>query len=242
MTPVGTLVLVRHGQASSLTVGDYDNLSPLGIRQSRLLGDHWAARRRQFDHVYVGPRKRHAQTHAEVVAAYAAYDLSLPDPQPLAALDEHHGMLVVREAIPELARKDAELAAMVEGIARGDAGGGEFLRVFRRVMRAWADGAVAEREDGPESFRAFRERVREGVRTMVAEAEQGQRIVAFTSGGAMAAAVCDALGVDDARAMDLSFAIRNAALCELRYSGARVSLSVFNATPHLDDDALLSMV
>ena len=240
---MGTLVLVRHGQASSLTVGDYDQLSPLGTRQSRLLGDYWAARRRQFDHVYVGPRKRHAQTHAEVAAAYAARELTLPTAQPIDALDEHHGMLVVREAIPELARKDAELAAMVESIARGDASGAEFLRVFRRVMRAWAEGAVPQRDDGPEGFPAFRARVREGVREMISRAQHGQRIAAFTSGGAMAAAVCDALGIDDARAMDLSFAIRNASVCELRYSGERASLSVFNATPHLDDDdALLTMV
>ena len=239
---MGTLVLVRHGQASSLTVGDYDQLSALGTRQSRELGEYWAARARVFDHVYVGPRKRHAQTHAEVAAAYAARTLALPAPRYLDALDEHHGMLVVREAIPELARKDAELAAMVERIARGDADGAEFLRVFRRVMRAWADGAVPQRDDGPESFHAFRVRVREGVREMIVGAQHGQRIAAFTSAGAIAAAVCDALGIDDARAMDLSFAIRNASVCELRYSGERASLSVFNATPHLDDDALLTMV
>ena len=239
---MATLVLVRHGQASSLTKGDYDRLSPLGTRQARLLGEHWAARLRHFDRAYVGPRRRHAQTYAEVVAAYEAHERSLPAPQPLDALDEHHGILVVREVLPELARDDAELAAMVERVARGEAVGGEFLRVFRRVMRAWADGSLPARDDGPESFPAFRARVREGVRLMLAEAKRGQRIVAFTSGGVMAAAVCDALGVDDGRAMDLSFAIRNAAVCELRVAHDRASLSVFNATPHLDDDALLTMV
>ncbi len=239
---MGTLVLVRHGQASSLTKGDYDQLSPLGTRQARLLGDYWAARARRFDHVYVGPRRRHAQTHAEVVAAYAAHELALPAPQPLDALDEHHGITVVSEAIPALAQKDLELAAMVERIARGDAPTDEFLRVFRRVMHAWAQGEVPERAGGPEAFHAFRARVRGGVRAMLSGAQQGQRIAAFTSGGTMAAAVSDALGLDDARAMDLSFAIRNASTCELRFSGERASLSVFNATPHLDDDALLTMV
>lgn len=239
---MGTLVLVRHGQASSLTKGDYDQLSPLGTRQARLLGDYWAARARHFDHVFVGPRKRHAQTHAEVVAAYAAYDLALPAPQPLDALDEHHGITVVSEAIPALAQTDLELAAMVERIARGDAPTNEFLRVFRRVMHAWARGEVPERAGGPEAFHAFRARVRDGVRTMLGRAQEGQRIAAFTSGGTMAAAVSDALGLDDARAMDLSFAIRNASTCELRFSDEGASLSVFNATPHLDDEALLTMV
>ncbi len=239
---MGTLVLVRHGQASSLTVGDYDQLSPLGTQQAQLLGAHWAARSRGFDHVYVGPRRRHAQTHAEVAAAYASRGVPWPAPQPLDALDEHHGMVVVREAVPALAARDAELAGWVESLARGEAGDAVLLRIFRRAMRAWAGGEVPERDDGPESFRAFRARVRGGVRAMLAGAQQGQRIAAFTSGGTAAAAVCDALDIDDARAMDLSFAIRNASYCELRYTGERASLSVFNATPHLDDEALLTMV
>jgi broad specificity phosphatase PhoE len=239
---MGTLVLVRHGQASSLRKGDYDQLSPLGTQQAQRLGAHWAARARAFDHVFVGPRRRHVQTHAEVAAAYAAQSLSWPVAQPLDALDEHHGMQVVPEAMPLLAARDAELAGWVASLARGDADDATLLRVFRRAMRAWAGGEVPEREGGPESFAAFRARVRGGVRTMLAAAQEGQRIAAFTSGGTSAAAVCDALGLDDARAMDLSFAIRNAALCELRFSGGRVSLSVFNATPHLDDEALITMV
>ena len=34
------LFLVRHGQASFLS-DDYDRLSPLGLEQSRRLGQHW---------------------------------------------------------------------------------------------------------------------------------------------------------------------------------------------------------
>ena len=36
------IVLVRHGQAS-FWAAEYDQLSPLGIEQSRLLGEHWGA-------------------------------------------------------------------------------------------------------------------------------------------------------------------------------------------------------
>ena len=50
---MGTLYLVRHGQAS-FGSDDYDRLSPLGQRQSLRLGEHWRAHGLHFDAVYTG--------------------------------------------------------------------------------------------------------------------------------------------------------------------------------------------
>jgi broad specificity phosphatase PhoE len=239
------LVLVRHGQASSLVRGDYDQLSPLGVRQARLLGEHWAARGVRFDHVFVGPRRRHAQTHAEVAAAYRDAGVPLPEPVQLPHLDEHHGMAVVAHHMPELTRCDPEVAEVVEALARGDAGRmRDFLRVFRRVLRAWADGRLRSPDGGPEDWGPFRSRVREGVRAMAAHAGAAQRVVAFTSGGTTAAVVCDALGIDDGRAMDLSFEVRNASVTELRLAAdGAVALHTFNVLGHLEhDDGLVTFL
>jgi broad specificity phosphatase PhoE len=235
------LVLVRHGQASSPVSGDYDQLSSLGVRQARLLGEHLSARGVRFDHVFVGPRRRHAQTHAEVAAAYRDAGTPLPDPVVLPHLDEHHGMAVVAHHMPELTRRDPEVAEVVEALARGDTMRmRDFLRVFRRVLRAWADGELRAPEGGPEDWEPFRRRVREGVRAMAARASRGDRILAFTSGGTTAAAVCDALGIDDGRAMDLSFEIHNASLSELRLaSDGTTTMRAFNVLGHLDHDESL---
>src|SRR6185436_3297349 len=48
------LFLVRHGQAS-FDRDDYDQLSPQGVEQARLLGIHWTELNLIFDHIYVGP-------------------------------------------------------------------------------------------------------------------------------------------------------------------------------------------
>jgi broad specificity phosphatase PhoE len=58
---MGTLYLVRHGQAS-FGAADYDNLSPLGCRQSQRLGEYFAHKGLHFEAVITGTLKRHAQT------------------------------------------------------------------------------------------------------------------------------------------------------------------------------------
>jgi broad specificity phosphatase PhoE len=54
---MSVLTLVRHGQAS-LFADNYDELSELGRKQARHLGEFWARRRIDFDEVYCGPRMR----------------------------------------------------------------------------------------------------------------------------------------------------------------------------------------
>ena len=58
---MSVVLLVRHGQAS-FGKADYDNLSELGERQSRVLGRALAARGIQPDLLVTGAMKRHRQT------------------------------------------------------------------------------------------------------------------------------------------------------------------------------------
>ena len=82
------LFLVRHAQAS-FHGDDYDQLSERGMEQSRRLGIHWAELSLSFDHVYVGPRRRHRQTLDAVAAVYRERGLNWPEPVELPELDEH---------------------------------------------------------------------------------------------------------------------------------------------------------
>ena len=62
---MGTLYLVRHGQAS-FGAEDYDQLSPLGQRQSVRLGEYFGSKGIAFDTVLTGTLRRHLQTCAGV--------------------------------------------------------------------------------------------------------------------------------------------------------------------------------
>ena len=58
---MGHLYLVRHAQAS-FGADDYDQLSPLGMKQSQRLGEYLHGKGLKFDAVYTGTLRRHGQT------------------------------------------------------------------------------------------------------------------------------------------------------------------------------------
>jgi broad specificity phosphatase PhoE len=65
---MASIYLVRHGQAS-FGKADYDQLSEKGIKQSRLLGEHWRSLDAP-DKYYTGDLLRHGQTHEHFIAGY----------------------------------------------------------------------------------------------------------------------------------------------------------------------------
>jgi broad specificity phosphatase PhoE len=67
---MGSILLVRHGQAS-FGAADYDALSELGVEQARRTGE--ALEDRRFDLVIAGAMRRHAQT-AEAFGATPEID------------------------------------------------------------------------------------------------------------------------------------------------------------------------
>ena len=85
---MGTLRLVRHGQAS-YGAANYDVLSPLGVRQAEAVGAAWAARRAPVSAIYVGPMQRQFDTARHLRAAAAAVGHSLPEPVVLPGLAEY---------------------------------------------------------------------------------------------------------------------------------------------------------
>src|SRR3954464_2062896 len=106
---MGTLLLVRHGQASAFE-DNYDRLSTLGEKQARLLGESWRRRELRIDRVFAGPRVRQQRTAALVAEAGGS-----PAPVGVRELDEMGVEPLFREHLPDLFAKHAHLAS------RGDA-------------------------------------------------------------------------------------------------------------------------
>jgi broad specificity phosphatase PhoE len=235
------LVFVRHGKASAFSRDDYDRLSEPGVDQAKRLGAHWAELGVTFDRVFVGPRLRQKQTHEHVAAAMRQKGVSWPDAIEIAELDEHHGIRLVFAVIPKMGTDDASLAPIADAFLRGESPSpSEMLSVFRTLTRRWARGEL--NEEGVETFRAFRRRVERGIDVMTREAGRGASVVAFTSAGAIAAAVGRALDLDDPKVLDLSWSLHNASLSELAFSEERLGLVSFNGTPHLRDASLITSV
>lgn len=229
------LTLVRHGQASFHSE-DYDQLSPLGEKQSQLLGDGWVAQNARIDKVITGPRRRQRQTAEIVGSRFHSADLSWPTPILLEDFDEYDLAGLTRRVLPPLVERDRDFAQLVANY-RKDADDIEkarrFQRMFERLLTHWTTSE--EPPVGVESWSDFKTRVGRALANLQSEVGQGQRVVAFTSGGFIGAAVRHALSAPDPAALQLSFRIRNASLTDFVFTPDRLTLDGFNRLEHLND-------
>lgn len=234
-----TLVLIRHGQASALAE-DYDQLSGIGAEQGRRTGLHLEAlfRVERPPELLVGPRRRHAQTLAAMREAAPA----IPEAALAPALDEHHGVQLVKLLMPEYAERAHPFGEAIRAVRSGGPDVRRAVgRMYQVALGAWIAGELGHPEIEP--WTEFRARTRAFVAS-VAERDDPQPVVAITSGGAIAAMVTEALGLDAAHALDLMWSLKNASVSRLRFGtgrfgqGAprRAHLEVFNETAHLGSE------
>lgn len=230
------LYLVRHGQASFMT-DDYDRLSEKGKRQSALLGNYWGKRGASFDHLVVGPLKRHRQTYEAFAETYTSHGKALPSPVFDKDFAEHEGFQMSRVVTPTLVGSDPYITQHYrsDGMDRRT-----YLAVFRHVMLRWAAGEITH----PDfiSWQQFRTTVNRGLHSVMNATGRGQTALVFTSGGTISAALGYALEMNDVAAIKLNWIVRNSAYAEFHFRDGELSLSEFNAIPHIEDDELHTYV
>lgn len=243
-----TLYLLRHGQASALA-DEYDQLSPIGEQQAERLGAHLGAHAPRGSRVLIGPRRRHAQTLAGMRrGAPSAFADETLEP----ALDEHHGVQLVKQLTPLYAERDHPFGEAIRAVMKGGPDAYRAVgRMYQVALTGWARGELEHGGD-IESWSAFRARTGAFLRTLI-EGDDDGTLVAVTSGGAIGAIVAEAIGAPDERALDLMWSLKNASITRLRFShhtftalevtttsGPRtVHLEVFNETGHLGIESRL---
>jgi broad specificity phosphatase PhoE len=208
---VAELYLVRHGQAS-YGAEDYDKLSDLGWRQSRWLGEHFAAHGVAFDRVVRGRLRRHAET-LEGIAQGMATELAHEEH---AGLDEYDARVILR------AHTGADSP-------QGEDRRAHFL-LLREALYAWTDGTLPVGAE--HGFRGFRARVLEAL-GMLRSGRAG-RVLVVSSGGPISAILAEVLGMPARGVVDLNLQTRNTGVTELRVSARAAHLVCFNAVPHLE--------
>ncbi len=205
------ITLIRHGQAQTGATDEasYDSLSPLGHQQAAWLGAHFSQIGEGFDRVFAGTLVRHQQTASAMGAA--AHAEIVTDPR----LDE--------VAYFDLSNKMHSQFGLALPTNRD-----EFLTHLPLVFTAWQDGQIA---DAPESFHDFQSRVDE-VLHEIAEGEG--RALVVTSGGLIGMVVRVAMGLELGAFARLCLTIMNTSVHRLHPVGAGLTLTQFNAIPHLE--------
>ncbi len=231
---MGTLYLVRHGQAS-LGSTHYDQLSPLGHQQAVRLGQYFREQGIAMDAVLHGTLQRQRQTwdsiakgagwladgqtqgqvRSEVqVDVRADVQVNVRD-----ALDEYHGSAIIRTVHPE----PLEPPTTPEAVRH-------HFRLLRQGLLQWAAGNT--QPEGMPTYAAFAQGVRD-VLLEVREQHSGNVLV-VSSGGPIATAVGLVLGAPPPSIIEMNLRIRNTSVSELVFTPRHHSLLTFNTLAHLD--------
>jgi broad specificity phosphatase PhoE len=226
---VGSLFLIRHGQASYGEL-DYDRLSARGLEQAQAVG-RWLAKAR-LDTLYAGPLKRQQQTiqiASEVAGAVPAF-ATLPE------LAEYPAFEMLQHMMPRLVAEDPKFAQLTTGPTP------RLLdEAFHTILGRWSrDEWFVE---GVERVSGFVARVRGGLDRVIRAAGSGARIGCVTSAGPIGVAVGLAFGIPDDRMVRTSIVIRNASITQLEFRSKnfdwqpdQLSLVTFNMTSHLPEN------
>ncbi|MET0931471.1 MAG: histidine phosphatase family protein [Aeromicrobium sp.] len=207
---MGTLHLIRHGQASWGT-SDYDQLSALGTDQADALGTSWEASGWEPTDAVAGGMKRHAQTAIAVIDAYGGdgYDVD-------GGWDEYDHLALARAHAPDSMGDDPKA----------------FQASLNLAITAWMGGA----EGAGESYDTFRARVLGSLELAVSQATSGRAVAVFTSGGPIAMVVSQLLAGDDSLFQRLNDVVINASVTTIIAGRTGPRLLAFNEHAHLPKD------
>ena len=224
---MGTLYLVRHGQAS-FGSDNYDKLSPLGVRQCHRLGEYFASKGRRFDAVITGTLVRQTQS-LDAIAAGLGADLSakLPAALRLPGLNEYDSHAVIAAVHPEpLARPDTpELYKHHFGL-------------LRKGLACWMAGST--QPVGMPSYADFVAGIRGALDRVRCSGHA--EVLMVSSGGPISTAVGQVLGTAPEVTIELNMRIRNSAVTEFVFNPKRHMLLSYNVLPHLDAEGYADWV
>lgn len=219
------IYLVRHGQAS-FGSRDYDQLSPLGVKQSELLGQWLATSGMQPGTVYHGNMKRHRQTADACLSTWLGAGASRVVPREVRAFNEFDHKEVLLRAHPIFAEPDRLERFMVEEPDPRRA----FQELFAGSVSRW----IAGKHDAEyaETWPAFRSRCMAGL-IQAAEQSPDSDVWVFTSGGTITAILQHVLGIPDDNAIELLWTVLNGSITQLIHRSGKHRLRQFNSVAHL---------
>jgi len=212
---MGTLYLVRHGQAS-FGADDYDQLSPRGREQAVRLGEYWRARGLAFDAVITGTLRRHVQTLDGIAEGLGA----APEVLQMPGLNEYDSHALIAAIHPQpLGPADTPERYR------------QHFRILCDALAQWMAGVISPQ--GMPSWDEFSGGVRAAL-DHVRQHHTGQNVLLVSSGGPISAAVGEVLSTPPEVTIALNMRIRNSAVTEFSVSPKRLMLQTFNTLPHLD--------
>jgi broad specificity phosphatase PhoE len=221
-----TVLLVRHGKASFGT-DDYDVLSDVGHRQAEIVAGSLAERGYHPTRLVSGTLRRQRET----AAAFAA--LGAPELEIEPRWDEFDSEDILHHHSDTAVRLDSDPE-------------GEPLtnRAFQAVLEAAQAQWVAHAESSPtaQTWPEFSGAGTAALRDLASGLSSGETAVVVTSGGAIAAILCNLWGAPPTLFPALNRVIINASVTKLAVGSTGHNVISFNDHSHLEqvDRALVT--
>ena len=212
---MGTVYLVRHGQAS-FGADNYDKLSELGRRQCVRLGQYFRERDVHFDAVLVGTLQRQLESLAGIAEGMQWQ----PEPLSWPGLNEYDGKAVISAVHPQPLRQPSSPELVRQ-----------HFRLLREGLAQWMAGST--QPEGVPSYADFVAGIT-GALDHVRANHHEKKVLIVSSGGPISAAVGHVLGMPPEATIDLNMRIRNSSVTELAFTPKRHMLVTYNTLPHLD--------
>lgn len=215
---MGSLYLVRHGQAQPSAYGATDGvdddsvgaLTPTGQLQAGVTGTVLSGLVPRFTTAVSGGLLRQRQTLAGVVGAF--------DEQPPAVVDEGWD--------------EYDLAGLMGAPTAAQlADGRSFQQSLDAVLDAWVTGGL----EGVESFEDYARRVAEAGQRAVDEAGSGRNVLVVSSAGSITLWLAQHLGIDARHWPKLAASMMNASITRCIVGRRGVTVVSINEHLHLSD-------
>ncbi len=211
---MGKIYLIRHGQAC-LGAANYDQLSPLGVKQSFRLGEYFKSCGIEFDAAYSGELARQQDTLKHLLDGVKAPKMRC---HITSSLNEFNSHAVIRCAhqgpIPN--------PSSPEGYK-------DFFRLLRLGLLVWMSGQSCP--EGGLPFATFQENI---VQTLKAvQHNHSGSVLIVSSGGPISTLLAYLLGMNDHGRIELNLRLRNSSVSELNFNSSAVSVISFNTLCHL---------
>ncbi len=222
------ILLIRHGQAS-FGEDNYDRLSPIGVRQAKIVARHLSKLKKSFDAVYCGTMERQVKTAQELYECCKDMKITLPELLQSASFDEYDSLTVWEALIPQMIEEDPSITEDLKQVYTDKK---YFQKLFEAVMNRWISGSFDR--SGIPKWSDFKKRVGQGITEIMHQHGAKKQLLIFTSGGPISATIQLALGISDQKTMAISWQIMNASITRFKYNDRGIALAGFNDITHLE--------
>lgn len=230
-----TIYLIRHGQAS-FGAESYDQLSPNGELQAKLLGQYFDQILKEAPYVVAGSMQRHQQT-ANLALAECFPETEI---QTDSAWNEFNHQQVFARYEPRF----NEPHLLKQDVAKEDNPRAYLAKIFERAIERWTGGDYHHEYD--ESWPHFKNRVETALQNLCNELAKikPRYAVVFTSGGVISVAAGKLLELNANRTFALNWAIANTSMTTLRLVGNEPQLLSLNEHHFIkaEDPSLLTWI